>query len=48
MPKPGSLMGLFRNQTFAMLWFASLASNFGGLVQAVGGGGSCAAAVLAV
>lgn len=36
MPKPGSLMGLFRNQTFAMLWFASLASNFGGLVQAVG------------
>ncbi|WP_370321799.1 MFS transporter [Oricola sp.] len=36
MPKPGSLMGLFKNQTFAMLWFASLASNFGGLVQAVG------------
>lgn len=36
MPKPGSLMGLFQNQTFAMLWFASLASNFGGLVQSVG------------
>ena len=27
---------LFRNQTFRMLWLAALASNFGGLVQAVG------------
>lgn len=27
---------LFRNQTFRMLWVAALASNFGGLVQAVG------------
>lgn len=29
-------MTLFRNQTFRMLWLAALASNFGGLVQAVG------------
>ncbi|MEX0828337.1 MAG: MFS transporter, partial [Haliea sp.] len=29
-------MVLFRNQTFRMLWLAALASNFGGLVQAVG------------
>ena len=36
MPYAGSLMGLFRNQTFRMLWIASLTSNFGGLVQAVG------------
>ncbi|WP_425418709.1 MFS transporter [Oricola indica] len=36
MPYAGSLTGLFRNQTFRMLWMASLASNFGGLVQAVG------------
>ena len=36
MPHAGSLMGLFRNQTFRMLWMASLMSNFGGLVQAVG------------
>ena len=27
---------LFRNQTFRSLWVAALASNFGGLVQAVG------------
>jgi len=27
---------LFRNQTFRSLWIAALASNFGGLVQAVG------------
>ena len=27
---------LFRNQTFRMLWVAAIASNFGGLVQAVG------------
>ncbi|WP_193175394.1 MFS transporter [Oricola nitratireducens] len=36
MPKPGSLLGLFNNQTFRMLWIAALASNFGGLVQSVG------------
>ncbi len=29
-------MVLFKNQTFRMLWLAALASNFGGLVQAVG------------
>ena len=29
-------MTLFRNQTFRSLWIAALASNFGGLVQAVG------------
>jgi len=33
---PGSTLGLFRNPTFRTLWIASLASNFGGLVQAVG------------
>lgn len=31
-----SLLILFRNQTFRSLWIAALASNFGGLVQAVG------------
>ncbi|WP_193141431.1 MULTISPECIES: MFS transporter [unclassified Meridianimarinicoccus] len=31
-----SPLQLFSNQTFRMLWIASLASNFGGLVQAVG------------
>ncbi|MFX0546662.1 MFS transporter [Roseovarius sp. S1116L3] len=31
-----STLTLFRNQTFRMLWIAALASNFGGLVQAVG------------
>lgn len=31
-----SPLGLFQNQTFRMLWIAALASNFGGLVQAVG------------
>lgn len=31
-----SPLKLFRNQTFRMLWVAALASNFGGLVQAVG------------
>lgn len=33
--RPSPLI-LFRNQTFRSLWVASLASNFGGLVQAVG------------
>ena len=36
MPQSTSTMALFRNQTFRMLWIAALASNFGGLVQAVG------------
>jgi MFS family permease len=31
-----STLALFQNQTFRMLWIAALASNFGGLVQAVG------------
>lgn len=36
MPESISPLVLFRNQTFRMLWVAALASNFGGLVQAVG------------
>lgn len=36
MPQQTSTLTLFRNQTFRMLWIAALASNFGGLVQAVG------------
>ncbi|MCZ7676299.1 MAG: MFS transporter [Roseovarius sp.] len=36
MPESVSPLILFRNQTFRMLWVAALASNFGGLVQAVG------------
>ncbi len=36
MPQSISPLILFRNQTFRMLWVAALASNFGGLVQAVG------------
>ncbi|MBB3066143.1 MFS transporter [Limibacillus halophilus] len=36
MPQHTSPLTLFRNQTFRMLWIAALASNFGGLVQAVG------------
>jgi len=35
-PESISPLVLFRNQTFRMLWVAALASNFGGLVQAVG------------
>lgn len=31
-----SPLNLFKNQTFRSLWVAALASNFGGLVQAVG------------
>ena len=38
MPETISPLVLFRNQTFRMLWVAALASNFGGLVQAVGAG----------
>lgn len=29
-------LAVFRNQTFRMLWIATLASNFGGVVQSVG------------
>ena len=36
MPQSSSTLKLFKNQTFRMLWVAALASNFGGLVQAVG------------
>lgn len=36
MPDSTSPLILFRNQTFRSLWIAALASNFGGLVQAVG------------
>jgi len=35
-PQSPSTLKLFKNQTFRMLWVAALASNFGGLVQAVG------------
>jgi len=35
-PQSTSTLTLFQNQTFRMLWLAALASNFGGLVQAVG------------
>ncbi|MFZ1726744.1 MAG: MFS transporter [Albidovulum sp.] len=36
MPNSMSTLSVFRNQTFRMLWIATLASNFGGLVQSVG------------
>ncbi|OWY08881.1 MFS transporter [Thioclava sp. F34-6] len=36
MPRSEPTLTVFRNQTFRMLWIATLASNFGGLVQAVG------------
>ena len=36
MPNSVPTMQVFRNQTFRMLWIATLASNFGGLVQSVG------------
>jgi MFS family permease len=36
MPQSGSTRLVFQNQTFRMLWVATLASNFGGLVQSVG------------
>lgn len=35
-PEHTSPLKLLQNQTFRMLWVAALASNFGGLVQAVG------------
>ncbi|SDX55684.1 MFS transporter [Litoreibacter albidus] len=38
MPDQISPLKLLGNQTFRSLWFAALASNFGGLVQAVGAG----------
>jgi MFS family permease len=36
LPQTTPTLALFRNQTFRSLWIAALASNFGGLVQAVG------------
>ncbi|MCE5975059.1 MFS transporter [Sinirhodobacter sp. WL0062] len=36
MPNSEPTLAVFRNQTFRMLWIATLASNFGGLVQSVG------------
>jgi len=36
MPDRPSPFAVFRHRTFRMLWIAALASNFGGLVQAVG------------
>jgi len=36
MAKADSLTGVLRNPTFRMLWLATLASNFGTLVQSVG------------
>lgn len=36
MPNPKPTLYVFQNQTFRMLWLATLASNFGGLVQSVG------------
>ena len=36
MPNSASTLSVFRNQNFRMLWIATLASNFGGLVQSVG------------
>ena len=36
MPNSEPTLAIFRNQTFRMLWIATLASNFGGLVQSVG------------
>lgn len=36
MPNSVPTLVVFRNRTFRMLWIATLASNFGGLVQSVG------------
>ena len=36
MPDRRSPLAPFRNDTFRLIWVASLASNFGGLIQAVG------------
>ena len=37
-PQSNSLLELFKNAPFRALWIATLISNFGGLVQAVGAG----------
>ncbi|MDB2407359.1 MFS transporter [Jannaschia sp.] len=36
MAEPTSTLAVFRNPAFRNLWFATLASNFGGIVQAIG------------
>lgn len=36
MPNSVPTLAVFQNRTFRMLWIATLASNFGGLVQSVG------------
>jgi len=36
MPNSEPTLAVFRSQTFRMLWIATLASNFGGLVHSVG------------
>lgn len=36
MPNSAPTLAVFRNRTFRSLWIATLASNFGGLVQSVG------------
>jgi MFS family permease len=38
MPERVSVLAPFRHETFRLLWIATLASNLGGLVQAVGAG----------
>lgn len=35
-PPPPSALGPFRHQTFREIWFASLVSNLGALIQTVG------------
>lgn len=35
-PPPGGALAPFKHRLFATLWFASLASSFGGLIQGVG------------
>lgn len=37
-PAPGTALAPFRHGTFRAIWLASLASNFGGLIQIVGAG----------
>ncbi len=36
MPSNSSTLGPLKHETYRRIWFASLASNFGGLIQAVG------------
>ena len=36
MPDRKSTLAPFRNETFRVIWAASLISNFGGLIQSVG------------